>query len=93
MESETRRRGYDPEDNKWFSERELERMRSAQEEIRFLLDRGYRMEQSLASLETTTSSPYGRGAPFSVPHLPPASRLDALQGDSHQKPFRMVRLK
>lgn len=44
MDERIRRRGFDPEDDRWFSEAELERMHSAQKEIRFLLDRGYRME-------------------------------------------------
>lgn len=44
METEKRRRGFDPEDTRWFSERELERMHSAQLEMRYLLDRGYRIE-------------------------------------------------
>lgn len=44
MDIQTRRRGFDPEDNRWFSRMEVERMRSAQHEIRFLLDRGFGME-------------------------------------------------
>lgn len=44
MDGMMRRRGFDPEDVRWFSEAELERMRSAQHEMRFLLDRGYPME-------------------------------------------------
>lgn len=44
LDAQTRRRGFDPEDSRWFSETEVERMRSAQNEIRYLLDRGYRME-------------------------------------------------
>lgn len=44
MEGKTRRRGFDPEDIRWFSETELVRIRAAQQEIRYLLDRGYRME-------------------------------------------------
>lgn len=44
MDEKMRRRGFDPDDPRWFSKTELERMRTSQQEIRFLLDRGYRME-------------------------------------------------
>jgi len=35
------RRGYDPEDERWFSEAAVDRLRLAQQECRWLLDRGY----------------------------------------------------
>jgi hypothetical protein len=47
VDERQRRRGFDPEDVRWFSEAELERMQTAQQEIRFLLDRGYRMESAM----------------------------------------------
>lgn len=36
------RRGFDQEDYKWFSEKEVERLRIAQQEIQWLLDRRYK---------------------------------------------------
>lgn len=36
------RRGFDPEDYKRFSEKEIERLRIAQQEIQWLLERGYK---------------------------------------------------
>ena len=35
------KRGYDPEDERWFSEAAIDRLRLAQQECRWLLDRGY----------------------------------------------------
>lgn len=40
-------RGPDPEDGRWFAERELDRLRTAHAEVRWLLDRGYRMEPAV----------------------------------------------
>ncbi|HWQ72008.1 MAG TPA: DUF434 domain-containing protein [Desulfitobacteriaceae bacterium] len=39
----TTRRGFDAEDSKWFSEKALEQMRIAQQEVQWLLDRGYKV--------------------------------------------------
>lgn len=38
------RRGYDIKDEKWFSKENTEKMRTAQEEIVWLLDRNYKMQ-------------------------------------------------
>jgi hypothetical protein len=37
------RRGYDNDDSKWFSAAAIEKLRSAQKEIQWLLDRGYKI--------------------------------------------------
>ncbi|ERI91827.1 hypothetical protein HMPREF1982_02870 [Clostridiales bacterium oral taxon 876 str. F0540] len=37
------RRGFDAEDYKWFSKDEVKRLKTAQEEVKWLLDRGYKM--------------------------------------------------
>jgi len=37
------RRGFDAEDYKWFSKDEMKRLKTAQEEVKWLLDRGYKM--------------------------------------------------
>jgi hypothetical protein len=39
----TTRRGFDSEDIKWFSEKALEQMKIAQQEVQWLLDRGYKI--------------------------------------------------
>jgi hypothetical protein len=39
----TTRRGFDPEDIKWFSEKALVKLIIAQQEIQWLLDRGYKI--------------------------------------------------
>lgn len=39
------RRGYDPSDYKIFSEENLKKLKTAQEEIQWLLDRGYKIKQ------------------------------------------------
>jgi hypothetical protein len=41
------KRGFDPEDNKWFSAENREKLGSAQEEIQWLLDRGYQISRVL----------------------------------------------
>jgi len=38
------RRGYDEQDLKWFSETELKKLLKAQEEVLWLMDRGYKMD-------------------------------------------------
>ena len=89
MDGETKRRGYNPEDKRWFTETELGRMRSAQQEIRFLLDRGYRMESVIGfignhyqfsmrqrnALQRTTSSSAQR-AGRALKSLPPEALKD-----------------
>lgn len=37
------RRGFDQEDLKWFSDKNISILKSAQEEVKWLLDRGYKM--------------------------------------------------
>ncbi len=37
------RRGFDAEDPKWFSEKNIEKLRLAQQDVQWLLDRGYKM--------------------------------------------------
>lgn len=39
----TTRRGFDTKDNKWFSEKAIKKLGIAQQEVRWLLDRGYKM--------------------------------------------------
>lgn len=39
---EKSKRGFDPEDPQWFSEEAVQQLRIAQEEIQWLLDRGYK---------------------------------------------------
>jgi len=39
----TTRRGFDTEDRKWFSGKNIEKLRFAQQDVRWLLDRGYKM--------------------------------------------------
>lgn len=41
--STTKTRGFDPEDSKWFSEKSIAQLRIAQEEVQYLLDRGYKL--------------------------------------------------
>lgn len=43
MSSKTTRRGFDPNDHKWFSNKAVSRLGIAQEEIQWLLDRGYKL--------------------------------------------------
>lgn len=43
ISSRSAKRGVDSEDNKWFSVKERKRLSTAQEEIKWLLDRGYKM--------------------------------------------------
>lgn len=38
------RRGYAPEDEKQFTERQLELLQKAADEVQFLLDRGFRTD-------------------------------------------------
>ncbi|EQB87049.1 hypothetical protein SDC9_136062 [bioreactor metagenome] len=40
------RRGFNEEDNKWFSHKEIVRLQQAQEELYWLLNRGYKMEST-----------------------------------------------
>lgn len=40
------RRGFNEEDKKWFSDKEIVRLQQAQEELQWLLDRGYKMEST-----------------------------------------------
>lgn len=42
MPTETTRRGFDPEDSKWFSDKAINQLRIAQQEVQWLLDRGYK---------------------------------------------------
>ena len=42
--SKISKRGFDINDNRWFSEKELIRLKKAHEEIKWLLDRGYKLE-------------------------------------------------
>jgi hypothetical protein len=43
LTSKIARRGFDEEDYRWFSSEALVRLQSAQEELKWLLDRGYKM--------------------------------------------------
>ncbi|MBP2639863.1 MAG: hypothetical protein H6Q66_814 [Firmicutes bacterium] len=43
MTSKTTRRGFDPKDCKWFSEQAIEKIKLAQQEVQWLLDKGYKM--------------------------------------------------
>lgn len=43
--TKTSRRGYDPQDHRWFSPSEVVRLQKASHEIEWLIDRGYRLEQ------------------------------------------------
>ena len=47
MSPQTIRRGYDPQDKKDFSPAALERLRKAQQELQWLLDRGYPMPSAI----------------------------------------------
>ncbi len=42
MPTKMTRRGFDSEDSKWFSEKAIHQLRIAQQEVRWLLDRGYK---------------------------------------------------
>ena len=42
--STTKRRGFDPEDTKWFTEESIAKLRIAQEDIQWLLDRDYKLD-------------------------------------------------
>jgi len=42
LSSSTTRRGFDQEDLRWFSETSVEKLRIAQQEVKWLLDRGYK---------------------------------------------------
>ena len=42
MSSETKRRGYDPDDRRLFSDEAMSELRIVQEEVQWLLDRGYK---------------------------------------------------
>ena len=42
--SKISKRGFDINDKRWFSEKELIRLKKAHEEIKWLLDRGYKLE-------------------------------------------------
>ncbi|WMJ76053.1 MULTISPECIES: DUF434 domain-containing protein [unclassified Sedimentibacter] len=44
MTSKIKRRGFDPEDVKSFSEENVEKLRTAQEEVQWLLERGYKIK-------------------------------------------------
>ncbi|WP_158220156.1 DUF434 domain-containing protein, partial [Tissierella sp. P1] len=41
------KRGFDPNDHKWFSEQSLIKLSIAQEEIEWLLDRNYKLSSIL----------------------------------------------
>jgi hypothetical protein len=43
MSEKTTRRGFDEEDYKWFSEDAVRKLRTAQEEVEWLLNRGYKI--------------------------------------------------
>lgn len=43
--TKTSRRGYDSQDHRWFSPSEVVRLQKASDEIEWLIDRGYRLEQ------------------------------------------------
>jgi hypothetical protein len=45
MSTKNVRRGYDPDDEKIFSNENIEKLKIVQEEIQWLLDRGYKMKQ------------------------------------------------
>jgi hypothetical protein len=45
MSTKNARRGYDPDDEKIFSNENIEKLKIVQEEIQWLLDRGYKMKQ------------------------------------------------
>jgi len=47
LSPKTTRRGYDQSDRIWFCEEALVRLRTAAEDIRWLLDRGYRVEPAV----------------------------------------------
>lgn len=47
MEIKVVRRGFDKDDARWFSEESMKKLKIAQEEIVWLLDRGYKMEKIL----------------------------------------------
>lgn len=38
------KRGFDPDDFKWFSDEAVEKLRKAQDEVQWLLDRGYKFD-------------------------------------------------
>ena len=40
------RRGFDPDDFKWFSDEAVEKLKKAQDEIQWLLDRGYKFDSA-----------------------------------------------
>ena len=44
MSSLTTKRGLDKEDERWFSEKAIDKLRMAQKELQWLLDRGYKLE-------------------------------------------------
>lgn len=44
MADKIQRRGFDPNDLRWFSNEALEILKNAQEEIQWLLDRGYKLD-------------------------------------------------
>ena len=45
MSTKNIRRGYDPEDEKIFSDENIKKLKIIQDEIQWLLDRGYKMKQ------------------------------------------------
>lgn len=47
MNAKITRRGFDPNDNRWFSDNALKILRKAQEEIQWLLDRGYKLDVAI----------------------------------------------
>lgn len=47
MGKKTTRRGFDPNDFRWFSDEAVEKLKKAQDEIQWLLDRGYKFDTVL----------------------------------------------
>ena len=41
------RRGYDSQDERWFSQVELEKLKQANHDITWLINRGYKLEGSV----------------------------------------------
>ncbi len=70
MSPGTTRRGFDAEDSKWFSEKALEQMRIAQQEVQRLLDRGYKIGPVINLLAATISSPQDKELPCKEQPLP-----------------------
>ncbi|NLM11132.1 MAG: DUF434 domain-containing protein [Clostridiaceae bacterium] len=44
MQKKITKRGFDPDDFKWFSDEAVEKLRKAQDEVQWLLDRGFKFD-------------------------------------------------